>query len=109
MSTHTETRATDARDTALPAVRRRRHRRDWGRGIARGLCVVLALVGVLPFAATVVVRSAWARTWAAQQTEAILRSQGITARYTMSLRVWPLAVDLRHAVHRGTAAADGFA
>jgi translocation and assembly module TamB len=94
MSTHTETRATDARDTALPAVRRRRHRRDWGRGIARGLCVVLALVGVLPFAATVVVRSAWARTWAAQQTEAILRSQGITARYTMSLRVWPLAVDL---------------
>jgi translocation and assembly module TamB len=89
MSTHTETR-----DTALPAVRHRRHRRDWGRGIARGLCVVLALVGILPFAATVVVRSAWARTWAAQETERILRGQGITARYAMALRVWPLAVDL---------------
>ena len=59
------------------------------------MCVALALVGILPFAAAALVRSAWARAWTAQQTERILRGQGITARYEMSLRIWPLAVELR--------------
>ena len=84
----------DPRAMALPTARRRRKRRDWGRGVARTLCVLLALVGILPFATTVVVRSAWARTWAARETEGVLRSQGIVARYAMALRVWPLAVEL---------------
>jgi translocation and assembly module TamB len=94
MSTPTATGPTDARDTALPAARPKRTRRDWGRGLARVLCVLLGLVGVLPFAATVVVRSAWARTWAATETERVLRGQGVVARYAMALRVWPLAVEL---------------
>jgi translocation and assembly module TamB len=97
-TTHTETpRATGARETALgrrAGVRRRRRRRDWGRTVARALCVMLALVGVLPFATTLVVRSAWARTWAARETEKVLRKEGIQARYAMALRVWPLAIEL---------------
>jgi len=93
-TTHTETPGADARETALPAVRRRRKRRDWGRGIARALCVVLALVGLLPFATTLAVRSTWVRTWAARETEHALRDQGIVARYAVALRVWPLAVEL---------------
>jgi translocation and assembly module TamB len=82
------------RETALPAVRRRRRRRDWVRGFARVACVILAIVGTLPFVVTLVVRSAWARGWAAQQTERTLREQGLVASYEMSLRVWPLAVEL---------------
>jgi len=84
----------DGRETALPAVRRRRRRRDWGRVVARVLCVVLAAVGILPFAATFVARSSWARTWAAHQTEGAIRKQGIVARYDLALRIWPLAVEL---------------
>ena len=79
---------------ALPRPRRRRRRRDWGRGVARSLCAVLALVGALPFVATLVVRSAWARDWAARETQRLLREQGIVATYAPSLRVWPLAVEL---------------
>jgi translocation and assembly module TamB len=74
--------------------RRRRRKRDWGALVARVICVVLAVVGVLPFATTLVVRSAWARTWASQETQRILRAQGIVAAYSPSLRVWPLAVQL---------------
>jgi translocation and assembly module TamB len=80
---------------ALPG-RRRRRRRDWGRALARVLCAALALIGVLPFAGTFVVRSAWARDWAARETQRLLRQQGVVASYAPSLRVWPLAVVLDH-------------
>ena len=93
-TTHTETPRAGARETALPTVRRRRKRRDWGRMLARALCIVLAVVGVLPFATTVAVRSQWVRSWAARETERALRDQGIVARYAVALRVWPLAVEL---------------
>src|SRR5579884_2196031 len=84
----------DARETALPAVRRRRRRRDWGRMFARLLCAVLALLGMLPFVVTLVLRSTWARTWAAHETERVLREQGIVATYSLALHVWPLAIEL---------------
>ncbi len=76
--------------------RRRRRRRDWGRVLARVLCGALALIGLLPFVATLVVRSAWARDWAARETQRLLRQQGVVASYAPSLRVWPLAVELDH-------------
>jgi translocation and assembly module TamB len=94
-TTHTQTPPTgEARETALPALRPRRRQRDWGRALARLLCVALAVVGVLPFAATLVARSAWARTWAARETEKVLSTRGIEARYGLALRVWPLAIEL---------------
>jgi translocation and assembly module TamB len=84
----------EARETALPAVRRRRKPRDWGRALAKIVCVALAVVGALPFATALVVRSAWARSWTARETEKMLRAQGIEARYALALRVWPLAIEL---------------
>ena len=94
MAAHTGAPGAEARETALPAVRRRRRRTDWGRVLARVLCAVLALVGMVPFVTTVVLRSTWARTWAAHQTERLLREQGVVASYTLALHVWPLAVEL---------------
>ena len=83
------------RPTARPAGRRRR-RRDWGRFVATVICGVLAVLGCAPFAATLVGRSAWARSWATQQTEALLRAQGIDATYQMAFRVWPFTIELNH-------------
>jgi translocation and assembly module TamB len=60
------------------------------------LCAVLALIGLIPFVATLTVRSAWARDWAARETQRLLRQQGVVASYAPSLRVWPLAVELDH-------------
>ena len=71
-------------------------RRDWGRAAAWAMCLALAVVGLLPYAAVVVVRSPWVRAWATRQTERALREQGIVATYEMSLRVWPLAIELDH-------------
>jgi translocation and assembly module TamB len=82
--------------TAARGVGRRRRRRDWGRFVARVLCAILALIGTLPFLATLIVRSAWARGWAASESERLIASQGVTAAFAPSLRVWPLAVQLDH-------------
>ena len=64
------------------------------RSIARVVCVLLALVGILPFATTVVLRSTWARAWAARETEHLLAASGITASFAVALHVWPLAIEL---------------
>lgn len=89
------TAAADGRETALPPVVRRRKRRNWSRRIARVMCVLFAVVGLLPFGATLVLRSTAVRQWAARETERLLAAQGIAARYTLALHVWPLAVDLQ--------------
>jgi translocation and assembly module TamB len=99
MTTHTQSSLPPrarAEARAKEPGRRRRRRRDWGRVLARVLCAVLALIGLVPFVATLVVRSAWARDWAARETQRLLRQQGVVASYAPSLRVWPLAVELDH-------------
>ncbi|MCL2448087.1 MAG: translocation/assembly module TamB domain-containing protein, partial [Polyangiaceae bacterium] len=68
----------------------------WDRRVARVICAVLALLGVLPFALGLVVRSPWARSWAARATQRLLGEQGVSATYTPSLRLWPLGVELEH-------------
>ena len=55
---------------------------------------MLALLGVVPFAAALVVRAAWARAWATRETERALRERGIVATYEVTLRAWPVAVEL---------------
>lgn len=95
MTVHT--RSPDAvppRPPAPGAGTHRRRRFDPGRSFARILCFLLALVGVLPFAAAAVLRSPWARGWAARETAKVLAAQGIPASYAMALRVWPLAIEL---------------
>jgi translocation and assembly module TamB len=76
----------------------RRHRRGtaWDERVARVVCVFLAIVGVLPFAGTVVFRSALIRDWAARESQGLLRNEGIVASYSPRLRLWPLAVELDH-------------
>src|SRR5579859_4341032 len=55
----------DRESTRLPPPpRRRKRRRDWGEIFAKLLCIVFATLGMLPIALGMVVRSAWARTWA---------------------------------------------
>ena len=66
------------------------------RGIARVLCVILAVLGVAPFAGALVVRSDWARAWAVRETERALRQEGIVATYDVTLELLPLALDLKH-------------
>ncbi|MFO0678993.1 MAG: translocation/assembly module TamB [Polyangiaceae bacterium] len=82
------------RETALPALRRRR-RRDWGRIVARAIAVVLAIVGLLPFALGAIVRTEWARTRVSSETTALLASQGIHAKYGVELQLWPLSLDVK--------------
>src|SRR5579859_5571574 len=72
----------------------RRRTLGWDRRAARVSCVVLALVGVLPFVAAGIVGSSWVRGRVALETQRILSEQGIVADYSPSLRVWPLAVEL---------------
>jgi translocation and assembly module TamB len=86
----------DARSssTMLPAVRRA-PRRDWGRVLARILCVLLALVGLVPIGVGLLVRTPWARGIATRETQKVLAGIGIEARYELELRLWPLSVVLR--------------
>ncbi|HXX70408.1 MAG TPA: translocation/assembly module TamB domain-containing protein [Polyangiaceae bacterium] len=74
----------------------------WDRRIARAVCVVLSLLGLLPFLATMVVRSSWARAWAARETQRLLAAQGIAATYAPSLRVSPLSVELDRVIVQST-------
>jgi len=83
-----------AEPRAVAPRRRRRRRRDWDAHVARALCAVLALVGVLPFAAVLVVRSAWAKAWVTSEARKVLEAHGIVATYAPSLRIWPLALQL---------------
>jgi translocation and assembly module TamB len=58
------------------------------------LCGVLAVIGLLPFLAALIVRSEVARGWAARETQRLLREHGIVAHYAPLVRVWPLAIEL---------------
>ena len=87
----------DARrsSTSLPPARRLR-RRDWMRDIARVLCVLLALVGLIPVGVGLLVRTSWARGIATARTRAEVTNLGIDARYELELRLWPLSVAVRN-------------
>jgi translocation and assembly module TamB len=75
----------------LPPVRRRR-RRDWGRILARILCVLFAIVGLVPVGAGLLVRTSWARGIATRETRKVLAQNGVDATYEVGLRLWPLSV-----------------
>lgn len=74
-----------------------RPRFELGRTLARGLCVLLALVGALPLLGIVVTRSSPVRAWAAQETAALIgRLVGVEARYTVAVQLIPLALVLEN-------------
>src|SRR6266550_3377563 len=64
------------------ALARRKRRRDWGRMLARLLCLVFGIVGAVPFSVGLLVRTPVVRAWAARETAAVLqRELGLLARY----------------------------
>jgi translocation and assembly module TamB len=79
----------------LPPVRRTK-RRDWGRVIARILCVLFAIVGLVPVGLGLLVRTSWARGIATTETRKIVKGLGVDANYDLQLRLWPLSVTLRN-------------
>ena len=79
----------------LPPVRRRK-RRDWGRIVARVLCVIFALAGLVPVGVGLLVRTTWARGLATEETRKVVSGFGVDARYELELHVWPLSVALRN-------------
>ncbi|HEY4160121.1 MAG TPA: translocation/assembly module TamB domain-containing protein [Polyangiaceae bacterium] len=69
--------------------------RDFGRALARALCVVLAVVGALPLLAGFVLSSGPVERWAARETRRILNEQlGLSASYRVELKLLPLRVAL---------------
>lgn len=81
--------------TMLPPVRRTK-RRDWGRIVARILCVVFALAGLVPVGVGLLVRTSWARGIVTDETRKLVRGFGVDANYDLELRLWPLSVTLRN-------------
>src|SRR5262245_58367045 len=83
-----------------PGKRRsRKRRRSYGRAIALSLCVVFAIIGVIPLSLGVLVRTARVRGWAARETASLLaRELGISARYGVTVRAWPMMVALDQVV-----------
>jgi translocation and assembly module TamB len=67
-----------------------------GRLLARGLCLVFALIGLVPPLAAALTRSGPVREWAAIETTRLLEERlGIHASYRVRLSLWPLGLELR--------------
>ncbi|MDB4942405.1 MAG: hypothetical protein JWP97_1939 [Labilithrix sp.] len=81
--------------TVLPPVRRHR-RRDWGRVLARILCVVFAVIALIPVGVGLLVRTRWARGIATTETRKLAETYGIHAGYDLELHLWPLSAGLRN-------------
>ncbi len=85
-------------DTQPPDSRRARAGKDWGARVARVLCGAFFVIGVLPLALVVVVRSVRVQAWAARETERLLRAKAIVASYRVRPTLWPAGLrieDLR--------------
>lgn len=82
--------------TMLPNLPRRRRGRDWTITIARVLCVVLGLLGIVPIAAAALARSAALNAWAARESGRLLEEQGLHAGYAIEVKLVPLALELTH-------------
>src|SRR5262249_15674478 len=80
----------DARLHSRPPFR---HRLEVGRTLARALCALLALIGLVPFAAAGLARSGPVRLWAARETAALIaRFVGVDASYSVGVRSIPFAL-----------------
>ena len=77
----------------------RRRGLDLGRLIARVLCALFALVGALPVAASLLVRTEPVRRWAATETARVLEVElGVKASYRVEVHLLPLEVALLEVV-----------
>jgi translocation and assembly module TamB len=96
------------RESRLPDVPRRRRRIDAVQVLARILCVLLALIGVMPLGFAVFVRSPWVQRWVERETGRVLREQGIDASYQVRAGGWPPAIELTHVTVRSSDGGEPF-
>lgn len=68
---------------------------DFGRLLARVLCAVFALIGAVPLALAVAVRSKPVLDWASRETARVLEQElGVRATYRVEMQLLPLRVAL---------------
>lgn len=73
--------------------------RDYGRLVARLLCAVFALIGALPLAGGLLVRSDPVLDWASKETARVLEQElGVQASYRVRMQLWPLSLSLEDVV-----------
>jgi translocation and assembly module TamB len=78
--------------------------RDLGRLAARLLCALFALIGLIPLAGGLLLRSAPVHEWAARETARLLDQHlGLKASYSLELSLWPLRVAVLDLVVPSTA------
>lgn len=84
----------------LPRPATRRHPRATpGRRLAQLFCLLLGVVGAMPFLLGLVLRTDRVRLWTERQTAAVLRQQfGIEASYRVRINLWPLQLRLEQLV-----------
>jgi translocation and assembly module TamB len=72
-------------------------RLDPGRLLARALCVVFGLIGILPLLAASVVELGPMQRWATLQTSRVLKEQlGVDARYRVQIHLIPLRLRIEN-------------
>ncbi len=77
--------------------RKRRRRAGVGQWIARMLCALFAVVGLLPVVGGALIRTELAETWAAEEGERLLREElEIESTFEPSLQPWPLTIVIDH-------------
>ena len=73
--------------------------RDFGRILARMLCVLFAALGALPLLSGWFLSSSWVSSWAARETARVLKEQlGLTASYHVELKLLPLRLTVEQLV-----------
>lgn len=95
---------------APPARRKTGRRRvSLTRLLAVALAAAFALIGAIPLALGLLVRTDLVRSWAASETSRLLASElGVTARFDAVVEAWPLLVRLDDVVIDGTDPARPF-
>ncbi|MBK7585484.1 MAG: translocation/assembly module TamB [Myxococcales bacterium] len=72
---------------------------DFGRLVARLLCALFALIGAVPLALAVAIRSEPVLAWASSETARVLQEElGVTASYRVEMKLLPLTVALHDIV-----------
>jgi len=63
------------------------------------LCVVFGVIGAVPLGLGILVRTRFIRAYAAEKTAALIASQlGVSARYDVRVRLWPMVIALDNLV-----------
>ncbi|MFO0658590.1 MAG: hypothetical protein U0165_01970 [Polyangiaceae bacterium] len=91
--------ASPAPRTPPRAHAERRRRRDWAQLFARLVCVLLALLGALPGAVGLALRTKWVQHRLAGAVTQVLRDElGLEATFSVHASAWPLGIVIEHLV-----------